>query len=230
MAALSIVPASSAPSSLANGAETNTPPHILTTNLSLYAIEEQILALEETEEMVTEEQRAEFEQAFKAWITAGAEKVDATGRFMSYIESQIALADAEVKRLAERKQWYQQTLEKRELYVVRVLESLGTDSRGKPKKLEGRTVTFSLRKCPASVDVKDVTLIPDDCKTAAVTLPLPLWQEVMDHLELDLRIQVQDKAKLRADVSKTAVKAAIESGAEVSGADLIVGKNSLVRK
>lgn len=70
------------------------------------------------------------------------------------------------------------------------------------KKLEGNTATFTLRAAPASVVVLDENDIPAEFKRTTVTVA----------------------------VDKKAIKKAIDEGRDVPGADLSMGKNTLVRK
>lgn len=70
------------------------------------------------------------------------------------------------------------------------------------KKLEGRTATFLLRAVPASVVITDEAAIPEEFKRTTVTV----------------------------SVDKMAIKKAINAGADVAGADLSMGKQTLVRK
>jgi hypothetical protein len=42
-------------------------------------------------------------------------------------------------------------LERIEASVVRTIRNLGVDTKGKYKTLEGETVSFSVRRCPATV-------------------------------------------------------------------------------
>jgi hypothetical protein len=72
----------------------------------------------------------------------------------------------------------------------------------KLKKIEGRTSTLSLRACPSSVKILDEAAIPADYKVT----------------------------KMEVSVDKKAVKAALEADVDVPGADLVIGKNSLVRR
>ena len=72
----------------------------------------------------------------------------------------------------------------------------------KVKKLEGKTATLWLRACPSSVQILDEAAIPADYKVS----------------------------RTETSVDKKAVKAALEADVDVPGADLIIGKNSLVRK
>ena len=70
------------------------------------------------------------------------------------------------------------------------------------KKLEGNTATFTLRAAPASVVVLNEGDIPAEFKRTTVSV----------------------------SVDKTAIKKAINEGRDVPGADLSIGKNTLVRK
>jgi hypothetical protein len=142
-------------------------PLLMNASLPLYEIEETLAVFSETEG-VTPEQEAEFLQGFAAILNSAIEKRDRIGPFMTHLEVQIGLADAEIRRLQERKQSYARALAKSEEYVIRVTQSLGTDGKGKYKKLEGNTVTFSLKRCPPSVS------ITDEPKCRLNSKPLPL--------------------------------------------------------
>lgn len=70
------------------------------------------------------------------------------------------------------------------------------------RKLEGRTATFMLRAVPASVVITDEAEIPEEFKRSTVTI----------------------------SVDKKAIKKAIDEGRDIPGADLSMGKQTLVRK
>lgn len=95
MAVLQVVPISGAavcPSPVPVGAVALPPvPHPLT----LYALEETLTILADTEDMVPEEQRAEFQEEFRLALTAAVEKRDRVGAFLAHLENQAAFAKAE---------------------------------------------------------------------------------------------------------------------------------------
>lgn len=188
----------------------------------LYELETDVATFAETAEVVPPEQEQEFLAEFSALILAAREKRDALGHVMATIEAQVTFADAEIQRLQLRKAACLRTLDKLEAYLVRIIESLGPDAKGKPKKLEGNTVTFQLRKLPPSVSIHDEAQIPLSCKTAAVSLKLPAeqWNTLLDSLDLETRALIADGAKVDLVPSKTAIKAAIESSTEVPGASI----------
>lgn len=198
--------------------------------LSLYALEEQLLALSDTVEMVEPDQEQEFLAQFQATLKAAVEKRDRVGQFMAHLEAQVAFADAEVKRLQERKAFMARALERIEHYVILTIQSLPVDAKGKYAKLEGKVTTFQIKKCPPSVEITDVEQIPAEHKSVTLTLPLPLYDELLDSLDLDFAGKIADAvSKAKIDVSKTSVKDALKA-AEVPGARLIDDKYRLERK
>jgi vacuolar-type H+-ATPase subunit I/STV1 len=201
-------------------------------SVSLYEIEDALAAYAETAELVQPEQEDEFFQEFAALMNQAIEKRDRVGQFIAHLEQQIQFADAEITRLKERKRAYALILARVEAYLVRVLESLGLDSKGKTKKLEGKTVTFSLRRNPPSVLIKEEGLIPMAYKTASVALKLAeeQWNRLLDSLNLELRALILDVARVEVTPSKHAIKAALESSTEVLGAEIAPVSFSLVRK
>jgi hypothetical protein len=199
--------------------------------LTLYALEEQLTILAETAEVVSEEQEQAFLADFKQAVTATVEKRDRVGQFMAHLEHQAAFAAAEMHRLQERKAFFERALDKIKQYVIFIIESMGPDGKGKFPKLEGKTVTFSIRDCPPSVEIRDEAAIPADYRLLTVTIPAPKWEALLDSLDLDQRAAVLDSVdKSKVSVSKTAVKKAIDGGRLVPGADLVVGKKTLIRK
>jgi Siphovirus Gp157 len=70
------------------------------------------------------------------------------------------------------------------------------------RKLEGKSPTLALRACPPSVVIHDPSSIPANFQTVR--------QEVV--------------------VDKRAIKAAIEAGQDVPGCDLLIGKQTLIRR
>jgi hypothetical protein len=226
MAALQVVPIAVAPSPILVGAVAPAP-HPLT----LYAIEEQLTAMADTAELVPEDQERAFLEEFRAALTAAVEKRDRVGQFLAHLEQQVAFAKAEIARLQERKAFFEQAVEKIASYVIHVIESIGPDAKGKYPKLEGRTVTFSIKDCPPSVAIQDEAAVPSDYKAITITMPALKWEALLDSLDLEQRASVLDAVeKPKVAVSKTAIKKAIDGGAQVPGADLMVGKKALIRK
>jgi hypothetical protein len=167
-----------------------------TTALTLYDIESDLEALLNTDEMVPEEQRAEFERELGTQLRAAVDKRQRVGEFIRFCDLQGDACKAEIDRLTLRKRHFERVSEQVREYVLRVIEATGE------KKLEGRTLTFSLRACPPSVQIVDQAAIPADYKRETITVL----------------------------IDKTAIKKAILAGQEVPGADLQIGSHSLVLK
>lgn len=198
---------------------------------TLYAVEEELAVYLDTAEFVSKEQEAQFLVDLGAAMRAAVEKRDNVGRFMAHLDGQIDHADKEIERLAARRERYAAALVRMEGYVTRILESFGRDGRGRWQRLEGETHTFSLRGCPPSVAVIKESEIPDSFKMAAVRMPAELWAEVLDGLDFELRARVVEAVgNARLTVMLSAIKTAIDARVEVPGADLVFGKNTLVRK
>lgn len=199
--------------------------------LTLYALEEQLTCLADTAEMVPPEQEEAFRLAFQQALTAAVEKRDRVGQFIAHIEAQAAFAAAEIKRLQERKAFFDRAIEKIESYVISTIMTLGHDAKNKYPKLEGRSVTFQIKKCPPSVEITDAEIVSAQYKTATVTIPMALWDELLDSLDLDFAGKIADAVKnAKLDISKTAIKAALGDNVFVDGARLTTDKYRLERK
>ncbi len=207
-------------------------PPTMNSSLPLYAVEETLAVYVETAELVPPAEEAEFLAEFTALLTQAVEKRDRMGQFMAHLEAQIGLANHEIQRLQERKEVYMRALEKAEEYVGRVIQSLGTDRKGKWKKLEGNTVTFSLKKNPPSVRITDEGKIPAAYQLANATIKMRAeqWTLFLDSLDLELRAQLLDGANVEFTPSKSAIKAALEHNEPVAGAELPPASYRLERK
>ena len=196
----------------------------------LYAIEEYLAVLVDTAELVPPDQEQEFRDEFQLALTTAVDKRDRVGQFMAHLEQQIAFANFEVERLRERKAAYRRALDRIENYVTHTIEVLGRDARGKYRRLEGKTVTFSLAGCPPSVEVTDESAVPAEYKTLTLKLPAVTWEQILDWLDTDQRQKVSGIVKREGiSLDRRSIKAAISAGTGVPGADLAIGKTSLRR-
>ena len=197
---------------------------------SLYAIEECFAALVDTVELVPADQQQQFREEFQAALTTAVEKRDRVGQFMAHLEHQIAFANSEIDRLRERKAAYQRAFERVENYVTQTIEILGRDAKGRYRRLEGKTVTFSLAGCPPSVEVTDEAAVPAEYKTLTLKLPAVAWQQILDWLDTDQRQSVFGHVKFQDIlIDRRSIKAMISAGTSVPGTDLAIGKTSLRR-
>ena len=141
----------------------------------LYAIEEYLAVLVDTAELVPPDQEQEFRDEFQLALTTAVDKRDRVGQFMAHLEQQIAFANFEIDRLRERKATYQRALDRIEDYVTHTIEVLGRDAKGKYRRLEGKTVTFSLAGCsrPLSKSRMNQPYRPSTKRSLSNCLPSP---------------------------------------------------------
>lgn len=196
----------------------------------LYDLEMHLATLIDTEELVPTDLEAEYAVELRAALLATVEKRDRVGQFMAHLESQIAFAHAEVARLKTREEFYSRAFGQMETYVSRVIESLGLDAKGKRKKLEGTTITFSLHGCDKRAEITDEMAVPSKYKRVTVTLPAETWELLCDSLDLDLREQVLAEVRTpKVEVSTSLVKADLKAEIAVPGA-ILAGGTYLIRR
>ena len=196
----------------------------------LYVIEDHLACLIETAEVVSPEQEQEFRAEFQNALTAAVEKRDRVGQFLAHLEQQIDFARFEIDRLRQRRATCERALARLEEYVIGTIESLGTDSKGEYRALEGKTTTFSLRACPPSVEVTDESAVPSEYKTLTLKLPAVTWEQLLDGLDIEQRVAVLGQVRgPEVTIEKRSIKAAIDGGADVPGASLATGRHSLRR-
>jgi hypothetical protein len=196
----------------------------------LYVIEDQLAALIETAELVSPEQELEFRAEFQTALAAAVEKRDRVGQFLAHLEQQVDFAKFEIERLRQRKATCERAIARLEDYVIGTIESLGTDGKGKYRRLEGKTTTFSLRACPPSVEVTDESALPAEYKTLTLKLLAVTWEHLLDGLDIEQRAAVLRQVKSpEVSADKRSIKAAIDGGVDIPGAILVTGRQALRR-
>jgi hypothetical protein len=208
-------------------------------NLTLYQIEEHLLALLDTEEMVEDETARlqildEIGEAGKAAVA----KRDNVIRFLRHVALQVEAVKVEIDRLTAFKKSYLRGKERVEHHLVGVIERFAPKPKGKQKaKLEGTIGVLTLRKLPDRLFFEDEALVPAKFCNVTVKMDGQDFQLLMDIL--------RDHAKSHPNASRVAeavgngksfstksaeIKKALQAGEEVEGADLAFGENKLVVK
>ena len=200
------------------------------TAMTLYDVEDHLVALTESAEMVTPDQELEYLEDFKAALTSAADKRDRVAHHLAHLEQQQEFAAKEISRLQKFKKEREAAQARLEGYVSYCIQSQGQGTDGKYKKLEGNTTVMFLRECPASVEVTDLDAVPLDYQNATVTLPASMLNDVLNALEDDFREEVLIVSTISWAADKRAIKQAIEAGIEAPGAELISGKTTLGRR
>ncbi|MGH2359486.1 MAG: siphovirus Gp157 family protein, partial [bacterium] len=134
--------------------------------LTLYAIEEDLLALLDTQEMVDDpqEQLAILDEIAQKTEQAVAKR-DNLIRFLRHLAFQEDNIDAELVRLKKLKASYTTGRERVEAYVLDIIHRFVEEPRkGGPRKLEGSIGVLAAVGTPAAVRIVDEALIPDDYK------------------------------------------------------------------
>lgn len=200
--------------------------------LTLYEIENDLAAFLDTADGgVDEALEQQFLDQFQATLAQAVEKRDRVAQFLAYCEQQAAFADAEIKRLQALKKSYQRAKERLEEYVVHVIRSIGPDETGRYRPLAGRTATLSIRACPPSVEIRNEEFVPSQYKMLTVTVPLAQWERAIGRMDADDATELlRSVTRMEISIDKRAIKAAIDAGETVPGADLAIGKYTLIRK
>lgn len=175
----------------------------MSTALTLYELEDNLLALTESEAMTQddEQQHLAILQEIAQASQAAVQKRDNLVRFFRHLDCQDAAIDAEIKRLRDLKDHNGKARERLEKYVIGIIEQFVPAPKRGAKKLEGSIGVLSLRSNPPSVEIIDEAVIPAEF---LVTPPPPA-----------------------ARPDKKAIKEAIQAGREVPGADLSFGSMRL---
>ncbi|MCU1291852.1 MAG: hypothetical protein JWP08_702 [Bryobacterales bacterium] len=198
---------------------------------SLFTIEDDLQALLNSEDLVTEEQWEQFKTEVAAKLRSAVDKRQRFGEFIRFCELMQSNCETESKRLEALKKMYAAAQERCEQFVVYTIEQLGRDRRGRYPKLAGHTVTLSVAQNPDSVEIVDKESIPDRFQSVDLKLPLDAWKRVLasfetrndaEGQEMAAALRAADESAVRC-ISKTAVREHLKSGLEVPGADIKIG-------
>ena len=199
--------------------------------LSLYEIEDDLQAMIETVEGgIDAEQEVAFFNDLSKKLIAAIEKRDRVGHFLAHCEAQEALVDKEMDRLSTLKKVFTKARERMEGYVIMTIRQLGVDPKGKWKKLEGKTTVFSLRQKPGRVAILDEAELAMKFKNVSVTIPGAVWAEFTEQHPDEAAELVRGFTRQDVAPDKRAIKAAIDAGEDVDGADVVIGDLGLIRK
>ncbi len=192
---------------------------------AFYKLADELVTWLDTREMTEPDspERAECDRQAEEFAAQLAAKGDSLAAFLAHIESQIALAASEIKRMQSRKKHFENALETLQSYAVRVLEKLPEPKKGR-QKVVGQRFTLTLRASDR-VKLLDEAQIPSQYKSVTVVMPAPTWELTIDlHPQILEFVTKQEYSTRAADV-----KAALKGGDVVPGADLDYC-NSLVVK
>ena len=191
-------------------------------SLTLYAAEEYLAELLETEGAVAEEQQEAFDLELSRSLAAAQDKREAVARFILQCEAQAEFAKSESDRIRARGKVFERAADRVREYVLGYILAQGVDHKGKFPKLAGKTTIMSARSNPPSVEIIDAEEVPAAYKTVKVEMPLEQWYRLVEaHPD-------ETAGALKSiDIDKRMLKEAIGRGEDVAEADLNIGRYSL---
>jgi hypothetical protein len=194
-------------------------------SISLYEAEEDLMALLDSEALVTPEQEEQFQVELARAMLAARSKRDRVAGFIRSCEAAALFAGDEIRRLQVRKEAFNKASERLRSYVVHCIQSMGEDAKGELRKLEGDSFTMIARACPASIEIMDEGVVPVKYKRLTITLDMATWAQIA----LIMESKGVDSTKFQGCISvdKQSIKRDIEAGHEVPGADMVLDKLTL---
>lgn len=149
-------------------------------SLTLYEFAEDLLALLNSEALVTAEQQAEYQRDLAASLEKTAAKRDAVAAFIKTLELHAKFAGEEIDRIRARKQAFQNSADRLRQYVVDIIDGLGPDAKGKLRKFEGDCFTLQALACPVSLEITEESLVPLEYRRVTVSLREDEWDDLLD--------------------------------------------------
>ncbi len=139
----------------------------MSSDLSLYKIEDHVQALLNTLEMVDDPgQKAEITEDIRRALEAEVRKVDGVAAYLSQCAASQAACKAEIERIRGISDVWAGREKRVRSYVQGVMEQFDLP------KLEGATASFSLRAVPSSVVIVDESAIPEIFKRTTVVVDI----------------------------------------------------------
>lgn len=181
---------------------------------TFWEIEERLMALADTEELVDPAHKAQYEADVEALRRNGADKVDAICAFIHEMGVRAATVDAEILRLQDRKRRFVANAERMESYLRRCLKAAGK------KRVEGHYNTVALEDGKPSVDVVDADAVPLIHKRVTAEMS----GLVYGLLPEDVRAAF---SKTMLVVNKAEAMKLMKAGEEIPGLDLKFGQEAL---
>lgn len=182
---------------------------------TFYEIEDQLQALLDTEEMVSEEQAGEYFADLAQAHADATRKRNGIIKALVSFDEQVEGAEAEIKRLKEHIARQEKAKERLQQYVIGVLKKLPEGR----QKLTCHLGTLALRKGSKRVEVHDTSKVPWVLKRAVVHVAGIQAERIVASLT--------DGAFASVEPDKKLIRAVIDGGGEVPGVELVTGEPTL---
>ena len=195
-----------------------------TQNLTLFNLEATLMRLMfEREELVTERLSViEKDIEIREYISKEIRKVDGVAYYLKEFEARAAAAKEEAQRLKARADAWEHRHERLEEMVKSVMLMTGKS------RLDGDSNTLRLVKCPASVEIAQPELVPEEMQKVSITMPLVAWRALCADLKLWPELANElERAATKAEPMKAKIGEALKRGDGVPGCSLVTDKMSL---
>ena len=177
--------------------------------LSLYAIESDLVNLIEMREQVREElgadatpediaeETAAIDNAIALYIKSEITKVDNIRAFWRHCELMRDAAKEEARVQSDRSKAWGARLDRLKATCALVMESIPFPA-GKPKKLEGRTGALYLKANGGkqAVEVTDESLVPDEYKRVRLSMSKASWAMLLQRAGYEPDIEITSEPSL----------------------------------
>jgi len=152
----------------------------VSTELSLYGQIENLTALLDTQDMVSDEQRVEIEREIVRVALQVEKKVDSVSGFIRHCKATEDNIDAEIARLKALKAHYASGEARCKGYVADIIRAAGKDAKGKYRPLEGRTSVMRLQANGGvqALEVSDPIAVPGELSTVTIKMPWAEWADL----------------------------------------------------
>ena len=132
----------------------------MSSSLTLYEISDHLVSLLDTFDVCdTDEQRAACNAEIERYMDLQLHKVDNFNRYMTHLDSQMDLADKEIRRIKAREDVFARLKERSEKYAIFVMQ------RANLRVLDGDTSKLILRTNTPGVEIDDGQAVPAEFKT-----------------------------------------------------------------
>lgn len=184
--------------------------------LALYEREAEVDALIDVlDEELSPDEEQELQVRLAEALQYAVDKREAFGLFLMRLDQIQGNAKRDIDRLRLRIDQIENMKARLKRYGVAAIRALGSDEKGKFRKLMGHTLTLFIRALPASVEIKDEAAIPSEFKRVSVQMPAQLYERLCVLAPIIAELPLKD-----LHIDKEAIKKALESNRDVPGADL----------
>ena len=200
----------------------------MSTELSLYGQIENLTALLDTQDMVSDEQRVEIEREIVRVALQVEKKVDSVSGFIRHCKATEDNIDAEIARLKALKAHYASGEARCKGYVADIIRASGKDAKGKYRPLEGRTSVMRLQT-NGGVQALEIALenaIPTHLGKFHGAIGEQHYRRLRELCGDDPNT-LAELDRMTWQVDTGAVRAILERGSEVPGASLLPRGESL---